>query len=226
MHLLLVEDNPRISSSVAQGLREMGYEVTAVNNGGNALTFFRNRHPDLIVLDLGLPDMDGLDILREVRKENDTLPVIILTARDTVDERVAGLDAGADDYLVKPFAFPELAARIRAIERRGSKPTDSTITIADLVIDPIKRHVHRDCREVELTPREFDILHFMAARSGETVPREMLAREVLGIATSTVAYDNIIDVHISNLRKKIDVEAPAKLLHTLRGVGYTLEDRS
>ncbi len=226
MHLLIVEDNPRIATSLAKGLEETGYGVTVVHDGKNALTHFSNQKPDLIVLDLGLPDMDGLDILRTVRETDADLPVIILTARDTVNERVEGLDAGADDYLAKPFAFPELAARIRAMERRGTKPNGQSVQIADLFIDPIKRCVTRSEQPIDLTPREFDILLFMGLRTGETVPREMLAREVLGIATSSVAYNNIIDVHISNLRKKIDAGAPSKLLHTLRGVGYTLEHRS
>jgi two-component system copper resistance phosphate regulon response regulator CusR len=223
MYLLVVEDNIRISTSLNNGLRELGHSVIIAKNGVEALTTFRNKQPDLMILDLGLPDMDGLDVLNQMNTEGRNFPVIILTARDSIDEKVTGLDAGADDYLVKPFAFPELAARIRALERRGTKDSQSTITIADLVIDPLRRTVHRGDASIDLTPREFDILLFLAIRAGETVTREMIASEVLGIATHLVAYDNIIDVHISNLRKKIDFAAAVKLLHTIRGVGYRLE---
>ncbi|MDZ8120157.1 response regulator transcription factor [Pontiella agarivorans] len=226
MHLLIAEDSQRISATLAKGLRESEYDVTVVGKGSDALTCFNNRKPDLILLDLGLPDMDGLDVLNRIRETDPILPVILITARDKIDDRVRGLDAGADDYLVKPFAFAELQARIRALLRRGKKPADTTIKIADLEIDPVRRKVDRAGCSIELTPREFDILYFLASRTGEPVPREMLAREVLQTASHSVSYDNIIDVHISNLRKKIDTGAPVKLLHTLRGIGFTLEERS
>lgn len=223
MELLIVEDNLRIASSLKKGLREVGHTVVAVSTGKDAINKIGWRKPDLIILDLGLPDMDGLEILRFAKDKDSKLPVIILTARDTVEERVMGLDSGADDYLVKPFAFPELAARIRAIERRETSGSDSVIVFKDLRIDPLSRTVRRSDQLIDLTPREFDILMCLANRAGYAVTREMLASDALGIVTHLVAYDNIIDVHISHLRKKIDADSPAKLLHTVRGVGYKLD---
>lgn len=166
MHILVVEDNLRISSTLAKGLREAGYEITAVSKGADALTCFQHRSPDLILLDLGLPDLDGISVLQAIRQQDSERPVIIITARDKIDDRVRGLDAGADDYLVKPFAFAELQARIRALLRRGQKTAVSAIKIADLVIDPVRRKVDRACCDIELTPREFDILYFLAVRAG------------------------------------------------------------
>lgn len=226
MHLLIVEDNPRIRCSLELALREKGYSVVSAASGREAhAVLSQPGKPWLVVLDLGLPDIDGMELLAEIRQTSPAMPVIILTARDAVADRVEGLESGADDYLVKPFALPELVARIRALERRIPKPPEELVQIGDLSLDLLRRTAQRGGTTVALTPKEYDLLHFFCRHRGETVSREMLAREVFGIASHVVPFDNIIDVHVSNLRKKIDAEHPDKLLHTLRGIGFVLEDR-
>lgn len=225
MQLLVIEDNQRIAKSLKQGLGESGYAVTVAASGAAAREAFQRLEPDLIVLDLGLPDVDGMELLKELRQQDPAIPVIILTARGEIEDRVAGLDAGADDYLVKPFAFAELVARIRALERRGTRPVPDTITIEDLHLNPVQRTAERGSNAIDLTPREFDLLLFLAQHTGENVSREMLAREVFGITSLAVPFDNIIDVHISNLRKKVDAGFELKLIHTVRGVGFEMGTR-
>ena len=222
MHLLIIEDNLRIAMSLEQGLAESGHTTHIADSGAAALDLLKEQMIDLAILDLGLPDIDGMDLLPQLRKQDPTLPVIILTARGEIEDRVAGLDAGADDYLVKPFAFSELVARIRALERRGAgRPTDQ-IQIEDLILNPIQRTAIRNNTSIDLTPREFDLLVFLAQHVGEPVSREMIAREVWNITSRAVPFDNIMDVHISNLRKKTDAEFDVKLIHTVRGVGFVL----
>jgi len=222
MHLLIIEDSQRISKSLERGLTESGYTVQTADCGEAGLRSMKQQPSDLVVLDLGLPDMDGLELLPQLRKLNPALPVIILTARGEIENRVAGLEAGADDYLAKPFAFSELVARIRALERRGTQRTPDQITIEDLAVNPVQRTAIRAGSSIDLTPREFDLLVFLSQHIGEPVSREMIAREVWSITSRAVPFDNIIDVHISNLRKKIDAGFDVKLIHTVRGVGFVL----
>lgn len=222
MNLLIIEDNKRIATSLEQGLTESGYSVRAVHNGSEALKAMAEQAVDLVVLDLGLPDIHGLDLLPQLKKNKPALPVIILTARGEVEDRVIGLEAGADDYIVKPFAFSELVARIRAIERRESRGIPDRITIRDLELNLIKRSAARSGEAIDLTPREFDLLLFLARNLSQPVSREMIAREVWDITSRAVPFDNIIDVHISNLRKKIDANREYKLIHTIRGVGFAM----
>lgn len=222
MHLLIVEDNRRIAKNLERGLTESGHTVQTALDGTSALDALSKHTIELMVLDLGLPDMDGMEVLTELRKLKPELPVIILTARERVEDRVAGLDAGADDYLVKPFAFSELVARIRALERRGARNAGDQFTIENLVLNPIQRTATRGAIPIDLTPKEFDLLVFLSQHIGEPVSREMIAREVWNIASRAVPFDNIIDVHVSNLRKKIDAEFDSNLIRTVRGVGFML----
>ena len=222
MHLLIIEDNKRIADSLARGLTESGYETSTTHTAADALRILKGKTIQLVVLDLGLPDMDGMELLPRLRERSPALPVIILTARGEIEDRVAGLDAGADDYLTKPFAFSELVARIRALERRGTRAQTDQIMIADLSLNPIQRSISRGGSAIDLTPREFDLLVYLSQQIGEPVSREMIAREVWNITSRAVPFDNIIDVHISNLRKKIDAGHEKKLINTVRGVGFVL----
>ncbi|TMB55278.1 MAG: response regulator transcription factor, partial [Deltaproteobacteria bacterium] len=184
----------------------------------NAETF------DLIVLDLMLPGRDGIEILSTLRRRGLGTPVLILTARDTVGDRVLGLDSGADDYLVKPFAFPELLARVRALLRRGRPDQVLRLKAADLELDLISRRVTRGNKPIELTSREFDLLEYLVRHHQRLVSREMLARDVWKEPSRATPLDNVIDVHIARLRKKVDQDAPTKLIHTVRGVGFVLRE--
>lgn len=225
--VLVVEDDPTVARSLSQGLCEDGFAAVAVGTCGAARRHLASRRPALLILDLGLPDGDGLSLLRELRSAMDRLPVIVLTARDSVADRVAGLDLGADDYLVKPFALAELLARVRA-RLRVAPPEDgkSTLRVADLSIDRLHRVVRRAGREVELTAREFDVLTFLAQSEGRPVSRDTLTREVWKIHSRVTPMDNIIDVHISHLREKVDQGFAVKLLHTVRGVGFVLSGKA
>ncbi len=182
---------------------------------------------DLILLDLMLPGRDGIEILTALRERGCDTPVLILTARDTVEDRVCGLDAGADDYLVKPFAFPELLARIRALARRGRTDDRLVFTLADLELDVVARDCRRGGQEIQLTNREFELLEYLLRHAGHTVTREMLARDVWQATERMTPLDNVIDVHIARLRAKVDTPFNRKLLKTIRGVGFALaEERS
>lgn len=222
MHLLIIEDNRRIAQSLERGLTESGHTTQTAEKGMVALSILKEQLVELVVLDLGLPDMDGMELLPEIRKLHPSLPVIILTARGEIESRVAGLDAGADDYLVKPFAFSELVARIRALERRNTRGVAPQIRIKDLMLNPIQRTAVRGATTIDLTHREFDLLLCLSQHTGKPVSREMLAREVWDITSRAVPFDNIMDVHISNLRKKIDAGFAVKLIHTVRGIGFVL----
>jgi DNA-binding response OmpR family regulator len=223
MQILIVEDNARILSNLEQALAECGHDPLPAASGRAARALARS-HPgiDLVILDLGLPDVDGLDLLPELQLKIPEAAVLILTARDSIDDRVTGLNSGADDYLVKPFSIAELIARVRALERRNNKRAPDLIQIEDLILNLRDRSVTRAGRELLVTPKEFDMLFYLCRNVGHPVSREGLAQAVLHISSSEVDFNNVIEVHISNLRKKIDADFPLKLIHTVRGVGYSI----
>ena len=223
--LLVVEDDPHVAESLARGLREAGFSVVGAARLSEADQQLALGAPTLVVLDLNLPDGDGRTWLRRVRREGHRMPVIILTARDTLPERVAGLEEGADDYLTKPFAFAELLARIRARLRTAVKQDEEEILRAgDLEIDRLHRQARRAGRLVDLTAREFDVLVLLAQWRGQPVSRDLLAREVWKVNRRLTPLDNVIDVHLSRLREKVDRDHPTKLIRTVRGVGFLLAE--
>ncbi len=222
--LLVVEDEPKVADALREGLESDGYEVAVANSGESAFYRLTTDRFDVIILDLTLPGRDGLEILSAVRRQGLETPVVVLTARDTLEDRVIGLDAGADDYLVKPFAFAELVARIRAVSRRGRSADAERLSVDTLEIDRVARHVTRDGRAVDLTAKEFDLLHHLARHARQVVSRDTLAREVWRETARSTTLDNVIDVHISRLRRKVDVDQRVKLIHTVRGVGFVLRE--
>ena len=220
MRILLVEDYEPIRTSVAQGLREAGFAVDATGDGQEGLWYARSGDYDVIVLDLMLPKVDGLTILRRLREHENPANVLILTAKDALDDRVRGLDLGADDYLAKPFAFEELLARIRALVRRKYEAGSPVITVADLQIDTGTRTVRRAGRAVELTAREYAILEFLALRAGRVVTRTEIWEHVYDF--NAEPGSNVIDVTVGHLRKRLGRGKRPRLIHTRRGVGYVL----
>lgn len=222
--VLVVEDDAKVAASVAKGLGEAGYAAIVAGTGEQALKQLADVRFDLVLLDLGLPGRDGLSILQEMRQRKDQTPVLVITARDALTDRVRGLDAGADDYLVKPFAFSELLARVRALLRRREGTETTRLRVGDLDLDLVNRMVSRGGSAITLTSREFDLLAYLARSAGQPVSREMLARDVWKETSRVTPLDNVIDVHISHLRDKIDRDHERKLLHTLRGVGFILKD--
>jgi DNA-binding response OmpR family regulator len=221
---LVVEDEPKVARALREGLQAEGYAVTLAATGEEGYFLATSQPFDLLVLDRMLPGRDGLDILGTLRRKGLLTPVLMLTARDTVNDRVVGLDAGADDYLVKPFAFPELLARIRALVRRGRGDRLLRLSVADLVIDVPARTVARAGRAVDLTTREFELLEYLVRHKGTLVSREMLARDVWEETERGTPLDNVIDVHIGRLRKKVDQDQGARLIHTGRGVGFVVRE--
>jgi two-component system, OmpR family, copper resistance phosphate regulon response regulator CusR len=226
MQILVIEDEPKVGNAVREGLRAEGYEVALATTGEEGFFLANSRAFDLIVLDVMLPRRDGLEVLAALRKQSKTIPVLLLTARDAVEDRVAGLDSGADDYLVKPFAFPELSARIRALLRRGKPEPTTFLKMCGLEIDSGNRTVLREGTRLELTAREFELLEFLARNRGRVVSREMLARDVWKEPGRATPLDNVIDVHVARLRKKLDDPFELKLLHTVRGVGFILSEET
>jgi heavy metal response regulator len=223
MRVLLIEDERRISTYVKRGLEEDGYAVDAVYTGREALDWAEAASYDLIILDILLPEMDGLSVCRELRKRGDRTPVLMLTARDTVDDRVAGLDAGADDYLVKPFAMKELLARLRAINRRtAEQPKSSVMQVADLTLDLRTHQVRRSGKRIELAAKEYAVLECLLREPGHVMTRTMIAEHVWNY--DTFNQSNVVDVYVRNLRRKIDDPFEKKLLRTLRGAGYSISD--
>ncbi len=224
MRILVVEDEQKVANALRQGLEGEGYEVTVETTGEGA--FFRGSTEsfDVILLDLSLPGRDGLQILTTLRQRGVKTPVLVVTARDTPDDRVIGLDSGADDYLIKPFAFAEVLARIRALLRRGRVSEALRLGVADLEMDLVTRKVTRGGHPVELTVREFELLQYLMRREGQVVPRDSLALEVWSESARSSTLDNVIDVHIARLRRKIDLDQKIKLIHTIRGVGFVLQD--
>jgi len=224
MRILVVEDELKVANGLREGLEGERYDVDVERTGENAFFRLTTEAFDLILLDLGLPGRDGLEILATLRAKGVKTPVLILTARDTLEDRVAGLDSGADDYLVKPFAFAELLARIRALLRRGRAAESPRLAVGDLTMDLITRKVIRGGSPVELTVREFELLEYLMRYEGQVVSRETLARDVWKETARTTPLDNVIDVHIARLRRKVDVERPVRLIHTVRGVGFMLRE--
>jgi len=224
MRILVVEDEVKVAKALKEGLEDERYEAVIAQSGEDAFFRINTEQFDVILLDVMLPGRDGLQILTSIRKHGINTPVLLLTARDTLEDRVAGLNSGADDYLVKPFAFAELVARIRALLRRGRTTETLRLTVGDLDMDLVTRRVTRGGRTVELTTREFELLEYLLRHQGQVVLRDTLAREVWKETTRGTPLNNVIDVHIARLRRKIDVDQPAKLIHTIRGVGFMLRE--
>jgi DNA-binding response OmpR family regulator len=224
MKILVVEDERKVAQALREGLEAESFEVTLAKTGEEGFFLVNEQSFDLVVLDLGLPGRDGLEVLETLRKRGLQTPVLILSARDSLNDRVAGLDRGADDYLVKPFAVSELLARIRALLRRGRTDQVSRHKYEDLEIDLLTRRVTRGLVQLELTVREYELLDYLARHQGHVVSREMLARDVWKETGRATPLDNVIDVHIARLRRKLDDPFENKLLHTVRGVGFILGD--
>jgi two-component system, OmpR family, copper resistance phosphate regulon response regulator CusR len=224
MKILIVEDEPKIAGALKEGLEFQGFDVILAATGEEGFFLAQSQAHDLMVLDLMLPGRDGIEILKAMRQCGIKTPVLILTARDTVDERVQGLECGADDYLVKPFAFPELVARIRALLRRGRIDQAVRLSLADLEMDLLTHRVTRGGQPLDLTGKEFDLLECLLRNQGRIVSREMLAHEVWGEQVRASSLDNVIDVFINRLRKRVDQAASARLIHTIRGVGFMLRE--
>jgi DNA-binding response OmpR family regulator len=224
MRILVVEDEQKVADALREGLEDERYEVVVERTGEGAFFRVNTETFDVILLDLTLPGRDGLEILRALRQRHMETPVLVLTARDTLEDRVTGLDAGADDYLVKPFAFAELLARIRALVRRGRVADSPKLAVGDLEMDLVTRKVARGGKPVELTVREFELLEFLMRYQGQVVSRETLARDVWKETSRTTPLDNVIDVHIARLRRKVDLDQALKLIHTVRGVGFMLRE--
>ncbi|EPR36321.1 two component transcriptional regulator, winged helix family [Desulfovibrio sp. X2] len=224
MQVLVVEDEPKVAQAIRSGLLDEGYEAVVAQTGEEGFFQANNTAFDVIVLDIMLPGRDGFEILETLRRRGLNTPVIILTARDGVEDRVRGLDSGADDYLVKPFAIAELSARIRALLRRGRPEDVLRLKVADLEMDLVSRSVARGGKPIALTAREFELLEYLMRHAGRTVPRTLLASEVWKVTRRATPLDNVIDVHIARLRKKVDHGRRQKLIHTVRGVGFILRD--
>src|ERR1022692_2700017 len=220
MRILVVEDEKRIADFLGSGLQGAGYAIDVAPDGATALQFTHDTDYDLIILDLMLPDMDGLKVLERVRSRRAGPPVLILSARGAVDDRVKGLETGADDYLTKPFAFVELLARVRALLRRG-QPTPERLVVGDLTLDCIRRKITRPAESIELAPKEFGILEYMMRNKGRPLSRTMIVEHVWDMDYDGLT--NIVDVYIRHLRSKIDDRFAQKLIQTVRGIGYMIE---
>jgi DNA-binding response OmpR family regulator len=224
MKLLIVEDDEKTAGALAGGLRSEGYEVTLAHTGEMALTSLEAQGFDLIVLDWMLPGRDGIDVLKTLRGRGTTIPVLLLTARDAVPDRVFGFESGADDYLIKPFAFAELVVRIRSLLRRLPAVEPLRRRLGDLTLDLETRTVKRGEQRIDLTSREFDLLAYLLRQPGQIVTREMLAKDVWHETKRATPLDNVIDVHIAHLRRKVEEGHATTLIQTVRGVGFVLRE--
>ncbi len=224
MRVLVIEDELKIAAFIRKGLQEEYYAVDIAQDGESGLECAVSVEYDLIILDISLPGLDGLSVCRELRRVGIETPVLMLTARDTVDDRVTGLDSGADDYLVKPFSFKELLARMRALSRRPPAVQDNVLQLADLQVDTMSHTVKRDSRPIELSPKEFSLLEFLLRHVNRVVTRTSIAEHVWD--EEFYSESNVVDVYIRNLRRKIDDEYPLKLIHTVRGLGYKMAEGS
>jgi two-component system copper resistance phosphate regulon response regulator CusR len=225
VRILIIEDEKKVAKALREGLEAEHYEVSVAANGEEGFFLASQVSFDLVLLDLMLPRRNGIDVLATLRKRSIQTPVFVLTAKDAVEDRVLGLDRGADDYLIKPFAFPELLARIRALLRRGRMDQILKLQREDLEMDLVTRKVSRGAQPLDLTAKEFDILEHLLRHWGRVVSREMLARGVWHVTARATPLDNVIDVTIARLRRKIDDPFEKKLLHTVRGVGFVLGAR-
>jgi len=224
LRILIVEDDAKTGHAIRRGLEMEGYLVSLSQTGDQGVLRSLSEAFDLLVLDWMLPGRSGIEVLKSVRAQGRALPVLLLTARDTIEDRVEGLDSGADDYLVKPFAFAELLARIRVLLRRTSSGPHSRRKIGNLVLDFQSRRLWRGREEIVLTPREFDLLLYMMRHEGEVVTRQMLAREVWREPNRLTPLDNVIDVHVGRLRRKLNVDPCHQVIHTVRGVGFIMSE--
>ena len=224
--ILVIEDEPKTANAIRSGLRGEGYDATVAKTGEEGF-FQLNTEPfDLVILDWMLPGHDGIEILKTLRARGTETPVLLLTARDAIEDRVLGLDSGADDYLMKPFAFAELLARVRALLRRAGDTETFRKQIGDLKLDIENRRVSRGSQEIAVTPREFELLAYLLRHHGQTVTRQMLAKDVWREPHRATPLDNVIDVHVAHLRRKIDEGRRVKLIHTVRGVRFVLREES
>ena len=224
VRVLIVEDERKLAQVISSALQAEHYDVVVAATGEDGFYRANAELFDLVLLDLMLPGRSGLEILQTLRQRRIDAPVLILTARDGVDDRVLGLDLGADDYLVKPFALPELLARIRALLRRGRPSEVFRLKVADLELDPVGRRVIRADRPIDLTAREFELLEYLLRHQGHLVSREMLARDVWKEPRRATPLDNVIDVQMARLRRKVDPDGAARLIHTVRGVGFVMRE--
>jgi DNA-binding response OmpR family regulator len=222
--VLVVEDERKILNGLVRGLEAAGYDVLAAATGDDGYRLALTAAPDCLVLDLMLPGRGGLDILADLKRAGKKIPVLVLTARDAIEDRVTGLDAGADDYLIKPFAMAELLARLRVLLRRERAERESTLRVGDLDIDLVERRVTRNGAEIALTLREFDVLAYLARHAGSIVTRAMLGRDVWKEPEHELT--NVVEVYINRLRRKLDLPSLRPLVHTIRGVGYVLSEQS
>ena len=221
MKLLLVEDDPTLADGIAEFLRGQGDEVTTEDDGMRADRLLQETSFDFVLLDLGLPGLGGYEVVRRIRKRGQRMPVILITARDALDDRIYGLDLGADDYLVKPFAFSELLARVRTLLRRGRNHEPETLRSANLELDLLRRRVNRCGQRIDLTAKEFALLELLLRRKGEVLPRSLIASQVWDMNFDSDT--NVIEVAVRRLRVKVDDPFEPKLIHTVRGMGYVLE---
>jgi two-component system copper resistance phosphate regulon response regulator CusR len=224
MRILVVEDEHKLAKALQEGLEGDEHQVNLAHTGEEGFFLMETERFDLVVLDVTLPGRSGLEILAAVRQRGVKTPVLLLTARDSVQDRVLGLDTGADDYLVKPFAFPELLARIRALSRRGAPTVGPRLRIADLEMDVVGRLATRGGQSLDLTPREFDLLEYLVRHQGHVVSREMITKDVWREAGRHTPLDNVIDVHVARLRGKVDERFDHKLVQTVRGVGFVVRE--
>jgi two-component system copper resistance phosphate regulon response regulator CusR len=221
--LLVVEDEAKPAAYLKKGLSEHGFVVDVAANGEDGLHLARGGGYDLIILDILLPGRDGWSVLGELRRSGDQTPVLLLTARDAVEDRVRGLELGADDYVIKPFAFSELVARVRTLLRRSPARQPEYLQVADLSLDLVRRRAVRGGRRLELTPKEFALLALLVRRTGEVLSRTLIAEQIWDMNFDSDT--NVVDVHVRRLRSKVDDPYARKLIHTVRGAGYVLEDR-
>ena len=224
MRILLAEDDVPVARFVRKGLEAEHYAVDVASDGEEAQFMVDEFDFDLVILDLNLPRVDGLEVLKHARARKASLPILILTARSAIEERVKGLDLGADDYLGKPFSFIELAARVHALLRRNKQPAEVMLRVADLEMNRVERRITRAGRNIELTPREFTFLEYLMRNAGRCVTRAMIIEHVWNFSFDTMT--NVVDVYINYLRKKIDEGFAPKLIHTIRGAGYQLGERN
>ena len=220
MRILVVEDDPPLCRFLRKGLEQEHYAVDVAQDGEQARDMLQAANYDLLVLDLNLPKLSGTEVLRCIRPQRPHLPVLVLTAKSRIEDRVSTLDTGADDYLVKPFSFSELSARVRALLRRSPAVTSSTLKVADLLLDRVERRVERGGKRIELTAKEFTLLEYLMRNEGRRITRNMIIEHVWNIGFDTAT--NVVDVYINYLRKKVDESFTPKLIHTIRGVGYEL----